>query len=198
MKNTLPTKEYLKKIDKKEYYKYDDVNKILPHSELKNYIKTFLIDNNDFLLDVDCCMWENSSSNKLINKTIKERIEYFDNTIGNESRTYILKILTLKHLSKILFKNINGFTDEYWRKRMNNVLQKEEKLEKINELAENKKLSISTLQRYFCISFPKATAIVEFMIENKIIEKLEVGYKIINKNEFVKILIEKLVINTLL
>jgi len=116
----LSPKEYLEKFDKMRYY--DDIHKILPHPELKNYIKNFLIDNKEFINDVDSCMWGQSSDNKLINKTIKERHEYFDNTIGNESRTYILKILTLKHLSKILLNNIDGFTDEFWRDRLNKVL----------------------------------------------------------------------------
>lgn len=94
---------------------YDDVYKILPQAELKRYIESFLIDDIDFVGDVDKCI----TDGRLIKMNVKERIEYFNNTIGNEARTYLLKILTLKHLSKILYKNIDGFTDEYWRERLN-------------------------------------------------------------------------------
>lgn len=119
----LTPKEYLNKFDKKLPQKYGDVYNILPHFELKSYIKNFLLDDNEFINEVDCCMWGPSSDNKLINKSIKERIEYFSNTIGNEARTYILKILTLKHLTKILLNNLEGFTDEFWRERLNKVLK---------------------------------------------------------------------------
>ena len=119
----LTPKEYLNKFDKKLPQKYGDVYNILPHFELKSYIKNFLIDDKEFINDVDCCMWELSSSNKLIHKNPKQRFEYFSNTIGNEARTYILKILTLKHLTKILLNNLEGFTDEFWRERLNKVLK---------------------------------------------------------------------------
>lgn len=122
--STLTPREYLNKFDNKELPKHDDVHEILPRYELKSYIKHFLIDDEEFINDVDNCMWELSGKNKLIDKTPKQRFEYFCNTIGNEARTYILKILTLKHLSKILFKNIDGYTDEFWRNRLNNVLNK--------------------------------------------------------------------------
>ena len=95
--------------------KYDDIYKILPNDELRRYLELFLIENNDFISDVDKCI----TDGRLIKMNVKERIEYFNNTIGNEARTYLLKILTLKHLSKILYKNIDGFTDEYWRERLN-------------------------------------------------------------------------------
>lgn len=97
---------------------YDDVHKILPHSELKYYIKNFLINDNEFVNDIDLCM----CNGKMMNMSLKERIQYFENNIGNEARTYIFKVLTLKHLSKILINNIDGFTDEFWKDRLNRAL----------------------------------------------------------------------------
>ena len=117
----LSAREFLFKFKKRSPVEYDDVRSILPHFELEDYIKKFLIDNDEFINDVDSCMWELSCDNKLINKSVKERIEYFENTIGNESRTYILKILTLKHLLNVLLKNINGFTPEFWRDRLKKI-----------------------------------------------------------------------------
>ena len=89
----------------------------------KEFLYRRVLDDKEFIYDVDCCMWELSSSNKLIHKNPKQRFEYFSNTIGNEARTYILKILTLKHLTKILLNNLEGFTDEFWRERLNKVLK---------------------------------------------------------------------------
>lgn len=119
-------KQYLKKFDNEQLAKHIDVRKILPHNELKNYIKAFLIDNKRFVDDVDACMWELGGKNKLSNKSVAERIEYFDNTIGNESRTYILKYLTLKHLSKILLENANLYMCDFWQDRLNRFLQNEQ------------------------------------------------------------------------
>lgn len=269
----LTPREYLRKYEKKQPYEYCDIHSILPNFELKSYIKHFLIDDEEFINDVDTCMWELSSENKLKDKTPKQRFEYFSNTIGNEARTYILKILTLKHLLKILFNNIDGFTDEFWKDRLNKVLNKEnlhkeydkqlekmlsnkfpnktieeisempietilenrtneefelnkknitdiitkkhyenkqnkqqeqtetcnkptneEKLQRINELVSQDIISISTLQRLFYISFPKAASIIDNLVENEIIERLEKGYKIIYKDRLKQILTETMFI----
>ena len=93
---------------------YDDIYKILPKEELNRYLDNFLISNDDFILDVDNII----TNGRLSKMNIQERKEYFDNNIGNESRTYIFKILVLKHLSKILYKNLDGFIDEYWREKL--------------------------------------------------------------------------------
>ena len=265
----LTPREYLRKYEKKQLYEYSEIHNILPNFELKSYIKHFLIDDEDFINDVDTCMWELSSKNKLIDKTPKQRFEYFSNTIGNEARTYILKILALKHLSKILFNNIDVFIDKFWRDRLNMILNKddlhkeydkqlekilldkfpdktieeisempietilenrtnedfessknnitdiitrkhneikqnkqqeqtetcnkptnEEKLQRINELASQDKISISALQRLFYISFPKASSIIDNLVENKIIERFEKGYNITNKDKLKESLIK--------
>ena len=53
----------------------------------------------------------------------------------------------------------------------------------INKVCNEEKLSLSLLQRHFCISFPKGAKIVEELIEKNIIKKLEVGYKILSKQK---------------
>jgi len=67
---------------------------------------------------------------------------------------------------------------------------KEEKLNNINEIISQDKISISTLQRLFYISFPKAASIVDNLVENEIIERLEKGYSVIHKDRLKQILIE--------
>ena len=53
----------------------------------------------------------------------------------------------------------------------------------INKVCNEEKLSISSLQRHFCISFPRGVKIIEDLIEKNIIEKLEIGYKILSKQK---------------
>ena len=66
---------------------------------------------------------------------------------------------------------------------------KEEKLNNINEIISQDKISISTLQRLFYISFPKAASIIDNLVENEIIERLEKGYNITSKDKLKESLI---------
>lgn len=96
---------------------YENVYKILPPNELKYYIEKFLVYDKDFIKDIDLCLCDGKMSkmNRL------QRMEYFYNNIGNEARTYLIKIITLKHLSKILLNNIDGFTDKFWKDKLKNI-----------------------------------------------------------------------------
>lgn len=68
----------------------------------------------------------------------------------------------------------------------------EEKLQKINDLVVQEKILISTLQRLFYISFHKAIFIIETLVEDRIIEKQDKGFKIIDKERLKEILIKNL------
>lgn len=96
---------------------YPDIHKILPPNELKYYIEKFLVYDKDFIKDIDLCLCDG----KMAKMNRLQRMEYFYNNIGNEARTYIIKLITLKHLSKILLDNIDGFTDEFWRERLKSI-----------------------------------------------------------------------------
>ena len=53
----------------------------------------------------------------------------------------------------------------------------------IDEICSMEKISIALLQRKFCISFPKGAQIVDDLIEKNIVEKLDVGYKVLNNKK---------------
>ena len=253
--------EFLKNNNKKvksdaNFKEYDDVFNILPNKELKRYIQNYLIEDNNFIQDVDLVV----ANGKLNNLTKEERVEYFDNNIGNESRTYIYKILTLKHLSKILYKNVDVWLDEYWKQQLNKlkgvenmnneytdllgsllenafpgktaeeianlpvesilnnpdisvnttsevefvisddaveaVKQKtqeaNELYQKINEVASQETITISKLQRVFCISYPKSAKIVDKLIEDNILERQDSGYKVLNSKQLALVLWQNL------
>ena len=63
-----------------------------------------------------------------------------------------------------------------------------ETLQKIKEICKMKLISCSTLQRYFAISFPKSAEIIDKLIEDKIIERVETGYKVLHKRKLSKVL----------
>jgi len=105
----------LKNNEDKQYYA--DVHKILPHNELKYYIEKFLVYDKQFIEDIDLCLCDGQMSK--MNRF--KRMQYFYNNIGNEARTYLIKIITLKHLSKILLNNIDGFTDKFWKDKLKNI-----------------------------------------------------------------------------
>ena len=237
---------------------FTDIFGILPHDELKYYIKTYLLNDNEFIQEVDDCM----ADGRLISMNLDERIEYFNCHIGNESRTYILKILTLKHLSKILEKNMDKCLDEYWKNKYQSATQKQSErveysslvaellkdkfpgkteseiaelsvedilnnpnieidrnseievvvksvkkehpvefkkpeyddiLQIINEVALCDKISISMLQRKFYISYPKGAKIVDMLIEEGAVERVQSGYKVLDKQKLEDILKKNLV-----
>lgn len=87
---------------------------ILPNAELYYYINSFLINNKNFIKDVDSCLCDGNM--KKMN--IDERKEYFKYAIANGARSYILKLLTLKHLLKILLENVDGFVDMFWVRKL--------------------------------------------------------------------------------
>ena len=98
---------------------YCNINKILPNNELKFYIFNFLINDDNFIKDMDLtmCNGQMAQMNKL------KIQEYFDANIGNESRTYIIKLIALKHLFNILLENSSTYLDEFWIEKLNNIIK---------------------------------------------------------------------------
>ena len=257
--------EYKNKFNRKPIPKHDNVNKILPQTELKKHIKTFLIDNNAFIKDVDKFVIKNCAPKMLEDLSIDERYKYIDLILRNHALTYMLKILTLQHLEKILIKNSDLFLTRFWRYRLNCLMQKQDKekeyakqiqkilikkfpninveqilrlpiesiidypvdcdkefeksknkivkiitnkyfedketpqkstlptplsigenIKNINKLAEQEKISASTLQRLFYISYPKAYSILDKFIERGIVENTKNCYIITNKDKLKK------------
>lgn len=60
--------------------------------------------------------------------------------------------------------------------------------EKIKEICKLEMISCSTLQRHFNIPFPKSAEIIDKLIEDKIIERVETGYKVLHKRKLSKVL----------
>ena len=115
--NNLVCEKQEKEFNKDDKQYYADVHKILHLNELRYYIEKFLVCDKQFIEDIDLCL----SDGQMSKMNRFERLQYFYNNIGNEARTYIIKLITLKHLSKILLNNIDGFADEYWRDRLKKI-----------------------------------------------------------------------------
>lgn len=175
-----------------------DIDKILPNDELKYYIETFLISDREFIKDVDLSLCDG----KMKNMDFDDRKRYFDFNIGNGARTYILKLLTLKHLSKILLHNVEYFIDIYWKDRLEKInfnikecykmekkLKNKELKKIIDEVCKFETISMSTIHRYFKLSLHKTAEIFDILLEKKIIERSErknVGYFILDKKQLSK------------
>lgn len=99
--------------------KYIDDHKILSQEQLRYYIETFLINDKEFIKDVDiCCLFDN----KFKKMNYEKRKSHFNYSISNGARSYILKILVLKHLSRILADNSDYFLDIYWQHQLKKLI----------------------------------------------------------------------------
>lgn len=99
--------------------KYIDDSKVLSQEQLRYYIETFLINDNKFLTDVDiCCLFDN----KFKKMNYEQRKSHFNSSISNGARSYILKILVLKHLSRILLENSDYYLDIYWQHQLKKLI----------------------------------------------------------------------------
>lgn len=123
-------------------------------------------------------------SSKFKGKTVEQianmpveaiKIKESKNTVFEKSKTKINKKLNSVH------KKIKQQT----QKEGDNIDQMSEvdKQIGIDTILAKDTLSISTLQRHFCISFPKAADIVDNLLEQSIIKKLDVGYQILDKQK---------------
>ena len=61
--------------------------------------------------------------------------------------------------------------------------------EKINDFCSNDKISISLIQRKFFISYPSGARIIDGLLEQNIILKQNVGYKVLDKDNLKQFLI---------
>lgn len=110
-----------KKIDKEELKKLEEFyNEFLSNNELKKYIDKYLIDDEDFIKDLESI---NGFCYDLKDKkTHEDRIDLLNSIIGNGARTYILKIIVTKHLHKSLVRESENFLDLYWLDKAKNFL----------------------------------------------------------------------------
>ncbi len=71
-------------------------------------------------------------------------------------------------------------------------MKEQEINEKIEEIIQSKRLMRATLQRIFLISYPKADRIINYLLEQGIIEKENDSYKILFIEKFKSSLKEQL------
>lgn len=59
-------------------------------------------------------------------------------------------------------------------------MDKQEILKNIEDICNSKEISISKLQRFFVIGFPRGARIMDSLIEKKIVERVEYRYNILD------------------
>ncbi len=91
--------------------------KVFDYKQLENLLEKFLIEDENFLEEFDRII----AIEKTVGKSREDKIDIVLGVVGNESRTYILNMLVLKHLLKILDKNKEFLLDAYWKEKINGV-----------------------------------------------------------------------------
>lgn len=96
---------------------------IFENEKLYNLIKDYLIDDDEFITELDKIPTFTYSV-KLSDKNIEDRLKILKgHVIGNTSRTYILEILALNRLYSLLLKDVDKYTDPYWKGILNEYLR---------------------------------------------------------------------------
>lgn len=72
-------------------------------------------------------------------------------------------------------------------------MDKKKILDKIDEICQSKEISISKLQRYFVIGFPRAARVMDSLCANKVVERIEYRYNILNVDALRDILIKNFI-----
>ena len=113
--------------DLKDVKLQDFVFKDEPETIEKDYINRYILNrdfcaeidllykNKEFLLDVDEIFKDYNSN--LVAKKLNERKEFLNQSLCNPDRGYILRMLIIKHILKIMQRNLSGYVD----KKYNNV-----------------------------------------------------------------------------
>ena len=94
-----------------------EILKVFDNKQLEELLKNFLIEDENFLEEFDSII----AIEKTAGKSKEDKIDIVLSIVGNESRTYILNMLVLKHLFKILDKNKDFFLDAYWKEKIKSV-----------------------------------------------------------------------------
>lgn len=98
-----------------------------------------------------------------VNEEYLQKVEKINNILNAERDNYLKN----KHKEKSnITKNIKTVSNDIF-----------------DMVVENDKISISKIQRYFCISYPRGAKIIEDLLQENIIKKEDVGYLILNKIE---------------
>lgn len=112
--------------DLKDVKLQDFVFKDEPETIEKDYISRYILNkdfgveidllykNKEFLLDVDEIFKDYNPN--LTTKKLKERKEFLNQTLCNPDRGYILRMLIIKHILKIMQRNLSGYVDKNWYK----------------------------------------------------------------------------------
>ncbi len=87
---------------------------------LENVIKTQLIYEKDYLEIVDKALCKQTHSIKSLSE--QELLEEFTYFLGNECRSYIVKIITLDYIRQKLIENQDCSLDIYWKEALKKIL----------------------------------------------------------------------------
>lgn len=87
---------------------------------LENVIKTQLIFDKEYIEIVDKALCKYSHSIKSLSE--KELLEEFTCFLGNECRSFIIKIITLDHIKQKLLENQDCSLDIYWKEALKKIL----------------------------------------------------------------------------
>ena len=95
--------------------RYDDfIFEFLPNNELKKYVDKYLVDDENFVKDLDSIQ---GFCEKLSDKTHKEKMDILSLIVGNGARTFILKVIATKYFYKYLIKESENWLDFYWKNK---------------------------------------------------------------------------------
>lgn len=88
-----------------------DYNNILPPSEIKYYIENHLINDDEFIEDVDKYLY----MSKIKDLPINERLEKLKCQYHNIARQFMLKLIVFKHLNRLILNCTDIYTDIFWQ-----------------------------------------------------------------------------------
>ena len=104
--------KYIKKFEKYGLCEYNILN-AFSDDDLRGILKRYLLLDEQFVDDVDKFL----KVQPLKDKNLMERFEILQNSIGNTARTYILKVIALKHILRLAESEEmqDMFLDPYWK-----------------------------------------------------------------------------------
>ena len=126
------------------------------------------------------------TTEEIANTSVDEVIEDIENSQQfDQSKNRMNEVLEKTHL-KIIQNKAKTVA------KKDNDNSKQDVQGSIEHISTLDKISISILQRIFCISFPKAVGIIDEMLEKQVIKKLDKGYAVIDNEGVKSVLTNKL------